>query len=234
MFDLEGYGPSIFKGAILTCEVAFLSLFLAILLGLLGATAKLSNTPPLRAVATGYTTLIRGVPDLVLMLLIYFGGQVVMNAISDWLYDEFAVDYFVQINEFVAGVITIGFIFGAYMTETFRGAFLAVDRGQIEAGIAYGMTSGQRFRRILFPQMMRHALPGLMNNWLVLLKTTALVSILGLADMVRLASEAAKQTHEPFKFLLPVALVYLILTSISEIAMKYLNHRYSAGLVNKS
>ncbi|ARU55641.1 arginine/ornithine ABC transporter permease protein AotQ [Oleiphilus messinensis] len=234
MFDLEGYGPSIFKGAILTCEVAFLSLFLAIILGLLGATAKLSNTPPLRAVATGYTTLIRGVPDLVLMLLIYFGGQVVMNAISDWLYDEFGVDYFVQINEFVAGVITIGFIFGAYMTETFRGAFLAVDRGQIEAGIAYGMTSGQRFRRILFPQMMRHALPGLMNNWLVLLKTTALVSILGLADMVRLASEAAKQTHEPFKFLLPVALVYLILTSISEIAMKYLNHRYSAGLVNKS
>jgi len=176
MIDLHGYGPSIFKGAILTVEVAVLSLILAILLGLLGAMAKLSKQPVLRAIATTYTTIIRGVPDLVLMLLIFFGGQMLMNDVSDWLYAQYKIDVFFNINEFVAGVFTIGFIFGAYMAETFRGAFQSVDRGQTEAGIAYGMTSGQLCRRIMCPLFMRHALPGLGNSWLVLFKTTELVS----------------------------------------------------------
>ena len=230
MIDLHGYGPSIFKGAILTIEVAMLSLLLALLLGLLGALAKLSKNRIPRTIATLYTTIIRGVPDLVLMLLIFFGGQVMMNNLSDWLYEEFAIDVFFNINEFVAGVFTIGFIFGAYMAETFRGAFQSVNHGQIEAGRAYGMTRRQIFLRISFPQMMRHALPGLGNNWLVMLKTTALVSIIGLADMVRLASEAAKAVHEPFTFLIPVAFVYLALTAVSEWVLKRLEIKYSAGV----
>lgn len=233
MIDLQGYGPSIFKGAILTVEVALLSLAIALLLGLITASGKLSENKLARGIATVYTTLIRGVPDLVLMLLIFFGAQIMMNDFSDWLYEKFEIDYFININEFVAGVITIGFIFGAYMGETFRGAFLAVDKGQIEAGKAYGMTGWQRFHRILFPQMMRHALPGIGNNWLVLLKTTALVSILGLADMVRLASEAAKATHQPFTFLIPVAVGYLLMTIVSEWILKLLNKRYSVGVVKE-
>lgn len=230
MIDLHGYGPSIFGGAILTIEVAVLSLLLALMLGLLGAIAKMSNNPIAKGVATTYTTLIRGVPDLVLMLLIFFGGQMLMNMLSDWLYEQFDIDVFFNINEFIAGVITIGFIFGAYMAETFRGAFQSVDKGQMEAGYAYGMTRAQVFTRISFPQMMRHALPGLGNNWLVLLKTTALVSVIGLADMVRLASEAAKAVHEPFTFLLPVAFVYLALTAVSEWFLKRLEIKYSAGV----
>ncbi len=230
MIDLHGYGPSIFGGAILTIEVAVLSLLLALVLGLLGALAKLSSHTSLKVIATVYTTIIRGVPDLVLMLLIFFGGQMMMNSFSDWLYEEFNIDIFFNINEFVAGVVTIGFIFGAYMAETFRGAFQSVDVGQIEAGKAFGMNRRQIFVRIMFPQMMRHALPGLGNNWMVLLKTTALVSVIGLADMVRLASEAAKAVHEPFTFLIPVAGVYLALTAVSEWGLKRLEIKYNAGV----
>ncbi|WP_026180392.1 ABC transporter permease [Hahella ganghwensis] len=231
MFDFHGYGPSIFKGAIITIEVGFLSLILALLLGLLGASAKLSNNPVSRGVGTLYTTIIRGVPDLVLMMLIYFGGQVLINNFTDWLFVQFEIDIFINIDQFVAGVIAIGFIFGAYMTETFRGAFLAVDKGQIEAGYAYGMSKWQVFTRVMFPQMMRHALPGLGNNWLVMLKTTALVSVIGLADMVRLATEASKAVHQPFKFFIPVVLVYLALTTVSEWFIKTMERRYSTGVV---
>ncbi|GGB09652.1 ABC transporter permease [Agarivorans gilvus] len=231
MLDLHGYGPSIFVGAILTIEVAFLSLAVALALGMLAAVARLSKNKFANAIAVAYTTVIRGVPDLVLMLLIFFGAQIMMNNLSDWLYDTFEVDYYININEFVAGVTTIGFIFGAYMAETFRGAFLAVDNGQIEAGRAYGMSSMQVFRRITVPQMMRHAIPGIGNNWLVLVKTTALVSVIGLADMVRLAKEAAGAVHEPFLFFIPVAFVYLALTSVSEIILKRLEIRFSAGTV---
>lgn len=234
MIDLHGYGPSIFQGALLTVEVAVLSLLLALTLGLLGALAKLSSSRVLRSIAMVYTTIIRGVPDIVLMLLIFFGGQVMMNNFSDWLYDKYAIDVFFNINEFVAGVFTIGFIFGAYMAETFRGAFQSVEKGQIEAAVAYGMTRWQSFWRIMFPLMMRHALPGLGNNWLVLLKTTALVSVIGLADMVRLASEAAKAVHEPFTFLIPVAAGYLALSAVSEWGLRVLKKRYSAGVASHS
>lgn len=230
MFDLHGYGPSIFEGAILTVQVAVLSLVIALILGLAGAIAKQSSNPIPRIIATIYTTVIRGVPDLVLMLLIFFGGQMLMNMFSDWLYEQFSWDIFFNINEFIAGVVTIGFIFGAYMAETFRGAFQSVNPGQLEAGYAYGMSKRQVFIKISFPQMMRHALPGLGNNWLVMLKTTALVSIIGLADMVRLASEAAKAVHEPFTFLIPVALAYLFLTAVSEWILKRLEIKYSAGV----
>jgi arginine/ornithine transport system permease protein len=231
MLDLQGYGPSILEGALLTIQVAFLSLALALFLGLLTAMAKLSNNGLAKTVATVYTTVIRGIPDLVLMLLIFFGGQVLMNRISDYIYAEFGIDFFVNVDPFIAGVLTIGFIFGAYMAETFRGAFLAVEKGQIEAGKAYGLSRWQIFAHIMCPQMVRHAIPGIGNNWLVLLKTTALVSIIGLFDMVRVASDAAKAVHAPFKFFIPVALIYLALTAVSEIVLRLMEKRYSAGVV---
>ncbi|CZF83937.1 MULTISPECIES: ABC transporter permease [Grimontia] len=231
MLDLHGYGPSIFMGAILTVELAVLSAVIAVLLGLVTALARLSKNRFARGAATVYSTVVRGVPDLVLMLLIFFGAQIMMNNFSDWLYEKYDIDMFINIDEFTAGVSTIGFIFGAYMAETFRGAFLAVDRGQLEAGTAYGMSPWMIFRRIMFPQMMRHALPGIGNNWLVLVKTTALVSVIGLADMTRLAKEAAGAVNEPFKFFIPVAMVYLLITSISELGLKRLERKFSAGVV---
>lgn len=233
MLDLHGYGPSIMRGAILTIELAFLSLLLALILGLITASAKLSHNVISKGIATFYTTIIRGVPDLVLLLLLFYGGQWALVELSDWAFEasDGRVDFFIEFNSFVSGVIVIGFIFGAYMAETFRGAFMAVEGGQIEAGKAYGMTGWQVFKRILFPQMMRHALPGIGNNWQVLLKTTALVSVIGLEDMVKLAVEAAKTTYEPFIFFIPVAIIYLSLTAISEWALKWLKNHYSAGVV---
>ncbi|XOZ35170.1 ABC transporter permease [Halomonadaceae bacterium KBTZ08] len=230
MFDFKGYGPELLQGALVTTELAFSSLALALAIGLAGAAAKLSGSRAAKGVATFYTTVIRGIPDLVMMMLFYYGGQVLMNRLSDYLYYNYEIDFFIQFDPFISGVLTIGLIFGAYMTETFRGAFLAVDSGQIEAGRAYGMSRIQIFFRIMFPQMLRHALPGLGNNWQVLLKTTALVSIIGLSDMVRIAEQASKAEHAPFKFFIPVAAMYLTLTAISELAIKWLNKHANVGV----
>ncbi|MFN2362428.1 MAG: ABC transporter permease [Marinobacter sp.] len=234
MLDLKGYGPALLDGAVITIELAFLSLALSLALGLIGASAKLSGSRIAVGVATTYTTMIRGVPDLVMMMLFYYGGQVTVNALSDALYDAYGIDFFFQFDPFISGVITIGLIFGAYMTETFRGAFLAVESGQIEAARAYGFSRWHTFRRIIFPQMLRHALPGLGNNWQVLLKTTALVSIIGLTDMVRVAEEAAKAERMPFHFFIPVAFVYLSLTAGSELLIRWLNKRANKGVVQGS
>lgn len=226
MFSLHGYGPSIFEGTILTLEVSLVSLIIAMVLGMAGALAKLSSSVALKGLATLYTTVIRGIPDLVLMLLVFFGGQVFVNQVAP----VFGYDEYIDINPFIAGVLTIGFIFGAYMTETFRGAIIAVNKGQLEAGYAYGMSAFKVFRRILFPQMVRHALPGFGNNWLVLVKTTALVSIIGLDDMVRKASMAAGATRMPFTFYVVVAINFLLITTVSIYLLKYLEDKYSLGV----
>lgn len=231
MIDLKGYGPRLAEGAVVTVELALLSLLLALFLGLLSASAKLSGNRLARGFASTYTTVVRGVPDLVMMMLLYYGGQVLVNRISDWLYESYGIDWFVQFDPFISGVLTIGLIFGAYMAETFRGAFLAVETGQIEAARAYGFSRWHTFRRVMVPQMMRHALPGLGNNWQVLLKTTALVSIIGLTDMVRVAEEAAKAERSPFLFFIPVAAMYLTLTAVSELFIKWLNRRANVGVV---
>ena len=229
MIDLHGYGPRLAEGAQITVELAVLSLVLAILLGLITASAKMSRSRTAHAIGTLYTTIIRGVPDLVLMMLLFFGGQIGINAITDQLYARFGWDIFINVNEFVAGVITIGLIFGAYMGETFRGAFLAVDSGQIEAGRAYGMGPWLVVRRIRCRQPGRRAGPGLGDHWLALLKTTALVSVIGLSDMVRVAAEASKATREPFTFMIIVAAVYLLIASVSEWAFARLQKRYDVG-----
>ena len=227
LFSLHSYGPSLFTGTLLTLKVSVLALVLAIFLGFLGAICKLSKSTLLRTISQVYTTVIRGIPDLVLMLLIFFGGQVFVNQMALKVgYEEY-----IDINPFIAGVLTIGFIFGAYMTETFRGAILAVSEGQLEAGSAFGMSKSQVFLRILVPQMMRHALPGFGNNYLVLIKSTALVSIIGLDDLVRKAGLAAGATRMPFTFYLTVAFVFLIITSLSGVVLSWLERKYSVGVI---
>lgn len=227
MLGLYGYGTSILEGTFLTVAVALSSLTVAVVLGIAGALCKLSDAWPLRLAAQTYTTIIRGIPDLVLMLLVFFGGQVFVNQVAPLL----GYTAYIDINPFIAGVLTIGFIFGAYMTETFRGAILAVPRGQVEAAYAYGMRPLRMFWRILLPQMVRHAIPGFGNNWLVLIKTTALVSIIGLDDMVRKAGLAAGATRKPFTFYVVVAFNFLIITTVSVYLLKWLEDRYSAGVI---
>lgn len=221
MFDFKGYQQTVFEGALITLEVALLSLIIAVILGLITALASQSSSRFIRFFAGLYTTVIRSIPDLILMLLIFYGGQVLINQLA------YSVGYlgYIDINPFVAGVITIGFIFGAYMAETFRGAINAVGKGQLEAARAYGMSRPLMYRRILFPQMIRHALPGFSNNWLVLLKSTALVSVIGLEDMVRQASLAAGVTKLPFSFYVLVALIFLFFTTISIIVLSILEKR---------
>jgi histidine transport system permease protein len=127
-------------------------------------------------------------------------------------------------------VITLGFIYGAYFTETFRGAFLSVPKGQLEAARAFGMRPALVFRRILFPQMMRFALPGLGNNWQVILKATALVSIIGLSDVVRAAQAAGEATFRTFYFISIAGAVYLVLTIISNGVLLLLERKYAIGI----
>jgi len=158
------------------------------------------------------------------MLLIFYSLQTWLTTFTEYMDWEY-----IEINPFSAGVITLGFIYGAYFTETFRGAILAVPRGQVEAATAYGLKRGQRFRLVVFPQMMRFALPGIGNNWMVILKATALVSIIGLADLVKAAQDAGKSTYQLFYFLVLAALIYLLITSASNFVLRWLERRYAAG-----
>lgn len=222
---LQGYSQLILNGALVTLELAVSSVLLAVAIGLIGAAAKLSRSPVLATIFEGYTTLIRGVPDLVLMLLIFYGLQMMLNQLTDLLgWSQFNID------PLVAGVITLGFIYGAYFTETFRGAFMAVPKGHIEAATSLGFSSSKIFRRILFPAMMRYALPGIGNNWQVILKATALVSLLGLDDLVKATQIAGKGTWQPFYFAIVAGVIYLLFTTLSNGVLLLLEKRYSAGV----
>jgi histidine transport system permease protein len=226
---LEGYGPQLWAGTVETITLALGSLALSFALGLVGAAAKLSGRRRLAVPARFYTTLVRGVPDLVLMLLLYYSFQDLLNRVTDALgQPQFDID------PFAAGVSVLGFIYGAYFTETFRGAVLAVPRGQWEAAMAFGLTRRRAFLRIIFPQMMRFALPGISNNWQVILKATALVSLIGLHDVVRAAQDAITGTstkggYHAFLFLTAVALIYLSLTTLSHVIFHALEKRFSRG-----
>jgi histidine transport system permease protein len=211
-FSLKGFGPLLMQGTWMTIKLSALSLLVAVLLGLLGASAKLSKVKLMR------------LPAQLLMLLIFYSLQTWLTSFTDYMEWEY-----IEINPFSAGVITLGFIYGAYFTETFRGAILAVPRGQVEAATAYGLKRGQRFWIVVFPQMMRYALPGIGNNWMVMLKATALVSIIGLADLVKAAQDAGKSSYQLFYFLVLAALIYLVITSASNFILRWLERRYSAG-----
>lgn len=221
--EIIGYGFSIAKGAVLTIEVALLSLVVATVIGVCGALAKKSSNRFVVYSLNIYTTVIRGVPELVLMLLIFFGGQMALNHSLFLL----GYDTYIDVNPFITGVLTIGFIYGAYMIETFRGAIGSIEHNQLETAYAFGMSKWQVTKQILFPQMILYALPSFTNNWLVLLKSTALVSVIGLNDMVRSANLASGSTKEPFIFYLFVCLIFLGFTAISLWLLKTICRHYN-------
>ncbi|MBX2856083.1 MAG: ABC transporter permease [Rhodobacteraceae bacterium] len=225
MSKLIEYAPLLLSGALVTISLAVSSLLLATILGALGAWGKLSKSLAPRAIASAYTTLIRGVPDLVMMLLVYYGGQRLLNQLLEALGQER-----IDVSPFLAGVATIGFIFGAYLAETFRGAYLAIPKGQREAATSLGLRPRQTLWLVTLPQLIRHAIPGYGNVWLVLVKSTAIVSVIGLEDVVGLADKAAKSTREPFLFFLAVIGVFLAITALSQWLLRKLDARYSAHL----
>ena len=224
MNDLLEFTPLLAKGAVVTASVAVLALVLATFLGTLGAAAKLSRRFLPRAIAQFYTTIVRGIPDLVLILLIYFGGQRLLNVIGR----SMDIDY-IELSKFWAGVIAIGFIYGAYMTETFRGAYLAVPKGQGDAAKAMGLKPLAMLWTVLLPQIMRFTRPGYGNVWLVLVKSTAVISVIGLNDLVGLADKAGKATRSPFLFFVAVILVYLAITWVSGLVLRYAEVRANRG-----
>ena len=173
MFDLQGFGALLLSGATVTIKLAITSLIIGMLLGLLGATAKLSNVWLLRKLATIYTATMRGIPELLLVLFIYYGGSVLLMSILK----KFGYNEYVEISAFWGGVMALSIAFGAYATEIFRMSIQEIPAGQKEAAQAIGMRPFQTFYRITLPQVWQIALPGLGNLFLVLLKDTALVSV---------------------------------------------------------
>jgi His/Glu/Gln/Arg/opine family amino acid ABC transporter permease subunit len=224
--DLKGYGHLLISGTWMTIAVALASMVVVLVLGILAALAKLSQHRFLRGLATAYTIIIRGVPDLVLMLLIYYGGTMLLQSLMAWSGKASRVD----INAFAAGTLVLGFVYGAYATEIFRGAFLAVPRGQIEAGAAFGMTRFRVFWRIRLPQAWRFALPGLGNLWLTLLKGTSITSVIGLTELARQASLIMLPTQKPFLTFFLASLLYLAMTAISDLLRLYFARRAALGV----
>lgn len=219
--DLLGFGDLLLSGTWVTVKLALTSLAFGLLFGLIGAAAKLSRFWPARALATLYTTLIRGIPELLLVLTIYFGGSMILMAVAE----RFGYTDYIEISAFAAGVAALSIAFGAYSTEVLRGAIQAIPKGQWEAAQALGMTPLQTFFRIILPQVWRLALPGLGNLFQVLLKDTALVSVVGLNDLMRQAYVATGSTNQPFTFYMAAALIYLGLTVLSTAMTTWLERR---------
>ncbi len=221
MFDLYGFGAQLLQGAAVTLEVAGLSLLFGVVLGILGAAAKLSTLRWLRSGVTLLVNLIRGVPEFLILLIVYFSLPQILSSLT-------GAD--IAISPLVGGVFALSIVFGAYASETFRGGFMAVPRGQLEAARAFGMPRTRVFSRIHLPQAWRYALPGLSNLWQTLLKDTSLVSVLGLEEIMRKADIAAQVTKRPFNFYVAAALIYLAFILLSGPAFAWLERRANRGL----
>jgi His/Glu/Gln/Arg/opine family amino acid ABC transporter permease subunit len=225
MFDLGGYSGLILSGLKQTLLVGLSAMVITLVIGIFGALAKNSSRRSLKNIATFYTATIRGIPELILLLLIFYGVPTIVQDTLLNLGDEVVIDF----NPFVAGTLTLAFIYGAFATEVFRGAMNAVPKGQIEAAYAVGMTPMRMFTRVQLPQAIRFAIPGISNIWMLLIKATALISIIQLDDVMRMSKVAANATREPFTIYLFAALLYLTITVVSMLVQKKLEKHYSRG-----
>jgi len=223
--DLKGYGHLFLPGVWMTLAVGVAAMAVALGLGILGALAKLSPRRALRRIGGAYTVIIRGIPELVLMLLIYYGGTSLLQDLIALTGNDVRID----INAFIAGTLVLGFVYGAYATEIFRGAFLAIPKGQIDAAFAFGMTKTRVFFRIRLPQAWRFALPGLGNLWLTLFKATSITSVIGLTELARRGADIMLPTHKPFTTFFIVALIYLAITAVSNLVLHRVALRAAAG-----
>jgi polar amino acid transport system permease protein len=209
------WAPVLALGAAMTVGLALTTLPPGLALGLGAALAKDSKSAWLQGLGEAYTTVFRGLPELLTLLLIYYGSQI----LSQNLANASGLPIAVNLSPFMAGAIALALVFGAYSSEVLLAALRGVDRGQIEAARSFGMSPALVFRRITAPQMLRIALPGLGNNWLVLLKDTSLVSVIALSDLLRMTSVAVERTRKPFEFYAAACGIYLLMTAISTFAI---------------
>lgn len=210
-FGPQGWGGLLLAAALMTVAVTLAALLLGAALGALVAAARLSRRRLWRLLGEAYTTVFRGVPELLVVYVVYFGGSTLVSQIGAWLGGE----GFLGLPSFLAGAIAVGVISGAYQAEVYRGAYLSILRGEIEAAKAIGMGGVLRFRRIVVPQVLRFALPGIGNVWQLSLKDSALVSVTGLAELMRMSQVAAGSTHEYFQFYIAGGALYLLMTTLS-------------------
>lgn len=224
-FSSEGWGTSIAWGLLVTVSLAVATLPVGLALGFLVALGKRSEEPSLRLAANIYTTIFRGLPELLTLFLVYFGASLGLQR----LLSLFGVNANIEINAFAAGMVALGFVFSSYSSEVFLSAFRAIPNGQFEGGYAVGLSRWLTMRKVILPQLIKIALPGLANLWLVLLKDTSLVSVITLSDIVRQTGIAARVTKEPFLFYGVACLLYLILAIISSYFINRISDWANAG-----
>lgn len=225
-FGDSGWGDELLRGFLVTVELALTAAVFGLLLGGLLAAMKLSTFAPLRWIAQGYDVFIRGTPEFLILLGVYFAFPLLLAA----GFDIVGVEAQVEAPKFAAAVAGLAMIFAAYASETLRGAFLAVPAGQIEAATAYGFSRRRAFIRIRLPQMWRFAIPGLGNLWMVLVKDTSLAAVIALDELLRRAKIAGESTGEPLLFFLAAGALYLLLTGVSDLARARAERRARRGV----
>ncbi len=224
-FGDTGWGDELFYATLMTIAVSITAMFIGFLFALIFTPLKLSKNKFLNFIANSYTTIIRGVPELLVIYLFFFGGTgAVMFVASIFGYNEY-----IEINAFVTGAFAIGIISGAYSTEVFRGAIQSIDKGQFEAANVLGLNKFGKFVKIILPQTLRLAIPNLSNVWQITLKDTSLISVTGLVEIMRQSYIAAGSTRDPLFFYSFAAVLYLVLTFVSMKLINRLETKYSRG-----
>jgi len=210
-FGPNGWGLSLLIATGMTLAVALCGFMMGSVVGTFVAWGKLSRNMAVRGIADGYTTVLRGIPDLLVIYLFYFGGSAALGAIGGL----FGAEGFIGVPAFLTGAMPIGIVSGAYQAEVFRGAYQVLNRGELEAARSVGMHRSLMFRRIVAPQVLRYAIPGLGNTWQLVLKESALISVTGLVELLRQSHIAAGSTRRPFDFYITAAVLYLLITWVS-------------------
>ncbi|SEP77154.1 amino acid ABC transporter membrane protein 1, PAAT family [Faunimonas pinastri] len=225
-FGEHGWGATMLHAALITLAVAICGFLVGAVIGVFAAWAKVQGGPVLRRIADAYTTVLRGIPDLLVIYLFYFGGSSVLSTLGHL----FGQSGFIGIPGFLAGALAVGVASGAHHTEVFRGAYAAVPKGEIEAAMAIGMSRPLRFRRIIAPLTLRTAIPALGNVWQLVLKESALVSVTGVVELLRQAQIGSGSTRQPFDFFLAAGILYLVISTISGWIMSRAERHYSRGM----
>ena len=224
-FGDTGWGDELFRATLMTIAVSITAMIIGFSFAAIFTPLKLSKLKSLNLIANTYTTIIRGVPELLVIYLFFFGGSgAIMFVASMFGYNEY-----IEINAFVTGSFAIGIISGAYSTEVFRGAIQSIDKGQFEAAKVLGFSKFKQFYKIILPQMLRLAIPNLSNVWQITLKDTSLISVTGLVEIMRQSYIAAGSTRDPLFFYSFAAVLYLLLTFLSMKLINKLEVKYSRG-----
>jgi octopine/nopaline transport system permease protein len=224
-FGANGWGPALLRAALMTFALSAAGFLAGAGLGAVAAFARLMGGSFARGAAFAYSALFRGVPDLLTIYLLYFGGSVALTTIGGW----FGARGFVGLPGFATGVVALGVISGAYQAEVYRGAFLAINRGELEAARAYGMSGLTMLRRVVAPQTLRYAIPGLGNVWQLVLKDSALVSVIGLVELMREAQVGSGSTREPFLFFCAAAALYLVIAAATGALFRHVERSSRRG-----